>query len=131
MLALICSVPLFAQDSMLDRLTGHWVLRGSITGKPTVHDVDADWVLNRGYVRLHEISREKNAAGAPDYEAFVYLSYEQKTAQYNILWLDTTSNAGLSNSGIAHGRRSGNEIRFVFFPNSKQEFHNTFSYDAG
>lgn len=58
-------------QTLFEHLAGHWVLRGVIGGKQTVHDVDADLVLNRGYVRLHEVSREKNANGAPAYEAFV------------------------------------------------------------
>ena len=115
---------------LLEHLSGHWVLRGTITGQATTHDVDAEWVLNRGYLRLHEVSREKDASGNPQYEAIVFFSRDRKTGEYSCLWLDTTSNAGLSNSGVAHGKASGNEIPFVFFPNSKQEFHNRFAYDV-
>ena len=43
--------------SLFDRLVGRWELKGTIDGKQTVHDVDAEFVLNRGYVRLHESFR--------------------------------------------------------------------------
>jgi len=32
-------------DPLLDRLTGQWVLRGTIHGQQTAHDIDAAWVL--------------------------------------------------------------------------------------
>lgn len=37
-----------APDGLLDEMTGHWVLTGTIGGKPTTHDVDVDWIL-KGY----------------------------------------------------------------------------------
>ncbi len=58
---------------LLDHLLGHWVLRGEIAGKQTTHDVDADWVIQHHYLRLHEVSREKDAKGQPQYEATVFI----------------------------------------------------------
>ena len=51
--------------ALLDKLTGTWVLRGTIEGKLTTHDVDVSWVLNHGYLRLHEVSRERTGSCAP------------------------------------------------------------------
>lgn len=118
-----------AVPPLMQHMTGHWVLRGTIDKQPATHDVDADLVLNQGYVRLHEVSREKSAGGTPQYEAFVFISVDQKTGQYNCLWLDNTSNAGLSNGGIAHGIADGNTIPFLFRLTSGEVFHTTFVYD--
>lgn len=116
--------------SLFDRLVGHWVLRGTIDGKPTVHDVDAERVLNDGYVRLHEVSRERDAKGRPAYEAIIFISIDAKTGEYNCLWLDNTSSAGLaSTTVIAHATPAGDSIPFRF-PSKTGAFHNTFSYDA-
>jgi len=52
-------------DQLLDHLTGTWVLQGTIMGKETTHDVAAEWVLGHQYVRIHEVSREKNSQGLP------------------------------------------------------------------
>lgn len=52
---------------LLEHMTGHWVLRGTIAKKPTVHDVDAAWVAQHRYLQIHEVSREKNADGQPQY----------------------------------------------------------------
>lgn len=118
-----------ASPTLLDRLVGRWVLRGDIGGQQTTHDVDAALVLNRGYVRLHEVSREKNKNGTPAYEAIVFVNVDDKTGEYNLLWLDTTSNAGLTGTGIGHGKATGNSIPFIISPGTPDEFHTTFEYD--
>src|SRR5580658_7706282 len=61
-------------ESLLNHMIGKWVLQGQIDGKETSHDIDAEWVLNHEYVRLHELSRERNANGEPAYEAIVFFS---------------------------------------------------------
>lgn len=88
--------------ALFERLAGHRVMTGTIDGKSTTHDVDAETVLNKGYLRLHEVSREKDASGAPQYE---------------------------SNGGIATATPAGNTIPFLFRLNSGEIFHNTFIYD--
>jgi hypothetical protein len=118
-----------AAPSLFERIAGHWVMTGTIENKPTTHDVDAELVLNKGYMRLHEASREKDARGAPQYEAIILISVDAKTGVYYCLWLDTTSNAGLSNGGIATARPAGNTIPFVFKLNSGEVFYNTFVYE--
>ena len=61
------------QDPLLDHLVGKWVLRGTIEGRETTHDIIAEWVLGHQYVRLHEVSREKNAQSQAAYEAIVFI----------------------------------------------------------
>jgi hypothetical protein len=118
------------QDSFLDRLVGRWVLRGEIAGKQTIHDVTSEWVLGHQYVRLHEVSREKNAAGQPAYEAMVFIGWDQSAREYACLWLDSTSTSGFSSEGAGHAKRAGDEIPFVFRDvNHQVSFRNTFSYD--
>jgi hypothetical protein len=118
-----------AAPPLFERLIGHWVMTGTIEKTPTTHDVDAELVLNKGYVRLHEVSRDKDASGTPQYEAIIFISVDAKTGIYYCLWLDTTSNAGLSNGGIATATSVGNTIPFLFKLNSGEVFHNAFIYD--
>ena len=115
-------------ENLLDHLIGKWVLQGTIMGKETTHDVEAEWVLNKGYVRLHEVSREKSDKGPPAYEAIVFISWDAKSGEYSCLWLDSTVGGGLTNDGIGHGKRSGDKIPFVFKPKSGDKFHNQFIY---
>jgi hypothetical protein len=93
------------QDSLLDRMTGEWVLSGTIAGKETTHDINVEWVLAHQYIQLHEISREKDSTGQAEYEAIVYIGWEQAIDEYTCLWLDITGNSGLSANAIAHAMR--------------------------
>lgn len=132
-LFLITSIPAAAQqaqrqDSFLDRMTGHWVLSGTIAGRQTTHDVDADWVLNREYIRLHETSREESPNGSPAYEAIVFIGWDKNTDEYCVLWLDTTSGTGLNSPVIGRGKLSGHQIAFLF-KMPEGDFHTIFAYD--
>jgi hypothetical protein len=109
----------------LDRLAGDWVLEGTIAGKQTTHDMHADWVLNREYLRLHEVSREKNANGNPAYEAIIFIEWNVKAQEYICLWLDSTSGGGLSAKGLGHGKPAGDSIPFMF----SESLRNTFIYN--
>jgi hypothetical protein len=132
---LFCWVSPFAQSpaavpvKLLDHLTGSWVLQGTIAGKLTTHDVQATWVLNREYVQLHEISREKNDSGGAAYEAIVYISWDVKSQQYTCLWLDSTAGGGLSAEGIARANLAGDSIPLIFTISPSDQIRTTFSYD--
>ena len=137
-LLLIFLVPFVAQsqsptpqDSLLDRMTGKWVLRGTIDGQETTHDIDAGWVLNHEYLQIREVSREKDVNGKPLYEAIVYLCWEQGKSQYSCLWLDNTGNGGLSSQAVGHAKTDGNKIGLLFSFGGGGLFHTNFIYDKG
>jgi len=117
-------------DEFLDHLAGRWVLQGTIAGKKTTHDVDAQWVMQHQYLRIHEVSRELNPQGEPAYEATVYVGWNQAISQYGCVWLDTYG--GLLPVSLANAKRNGNEIPFLF-RDEHRVFHTTFRYhpDAG
>ena len=115
---------------LLNRLAGAWVLRGTIGGKQTTHDVRAEWVLNHEYLQLHEVSREKNASGTPAYDAIIYIEWDAKAREYRCLWLDSTSGGGLSAQGIAHASQAGDSIPFLFTLSPSDQIRTTFRYDS-
>jgi hypothetical protein len=117
------------RDSLLDRLAGRWVLQGTIAEGQTTHDVTADWVLAHEYLRIHEVSREKDSTGAAAYEAIVFIGRDPRLGEYACLWLDSTGGGGLSAPVIGHAKRSGDEIPFVFTSQDGSAFHTTFAYD--
>ena len=94
-------------DVLLDRMTGKWVLQGSIAGSETTHDVEVAWVLGHQYVRLAEVSREKNSSGRPAYEAIVFIGWDKPSNTYACLWLDSSGGGGLSAQAIGHAQRRG------------------------
>ncbi len=116
-------------DSLLNELTGKWVLKGIIAGQETIHDIDAKRVLNGQYVQLTEVSREKDGKGNPRYEAVVYLCWQEAKKQYFCLWLDNTSNEGISNQVIGRAKQNGDKIEFLFKFNAATQFYTTFLYD--
>lgn len=116
-------------DSLLNKLIGKWVLRGTIDGKETVHDIDAKRVLNGQYVRLSEVSREKDEQGKPLYEAEVYFCWQEAAKQYFCLWLDNTSNQGISNQVIGKAKQNGERIEFLFTYSDATNFHTIFLYN--
>ena len=115
------------KDALLGHLTGQWVLKGTIAGQQTTHDVDAAWVLQDHYVRLREVSREKDAKGRPQYEAIVLVGHDAAQSRYVCFWFDVTGVASPDTGGTA--QRVGQTLPFVF-KSSQGDFHTTFVYDA-
>ncbi len=117
------------KDDLLDCMTGDWILTGTIAGKETTHDITAEWILAHQYIKLHEISREKDSVGQPQYEAMVLIGWDQILNQYSCLWLDITGGGGLSAGAIGHAKKEGNEIPFLFKGSDGSVFHTTFIYE--
>lgn len=112
----------------LDHMAGHWVLRGEISGKPTTHDVDGEWIIQHHYLRLHELSREKDAKGQAKYEAMIFVGMREDTKVYTCVWLDVYGGSSIESIGVAQPEE--NKLRFVFKNEKGEEsFHNEFVYD--
>ena len=116
-------------DSLLNNLAGKWVLTGTIEGQKTTHDVDAKRVLNGQYVQIKEVSREKDEKGNPLYDAVIYICWQDAKKQYFCLWLDNTSNEGISNQVIGRAKQNGDKIEMLFKFSDANQFHTTFIYD--
>lgn len=117
------------QDTLLNHMAGKWTLQGTIDGKETTHDIEASWVLAHQYFQLHEISHEKNANGEPEYEAIVYIGWDQPSGRYVCLWLDVTSGGGLSSTVYGYAEKSEDKLPFLFKGGDGSIFHTTFTYD--
>ena len=117
------------QDPLLEHMIGKWVLQGAIAGKNTTHDIVSEWVLGHQYMRIQEVSREKDAKNQPAYEASILIGYDPKTSQYSCLWLDNTGPWDFTTQGIGHGKRSGDAIIFRFGLNDGSSIHTTFAYN--
>jgi len=117
--------------TVMDQLIGSWTLTGTIAKKQTTHDVTAEWVLKRGYVRIHEVSREKDTNGVPAYEAFIFISRDASGGECSCLWLDSTGTTVFSADAVGHAKIKQDAIPFIFKDAAGNvTFENTFSYDA-
>ncbi|HEV8370774.1 MAG TPA: hypothetical protein VGQ39_22690 [Pyrinomonadaceae bacterium] len=114
-------------EALLDKMTGHWVMTGTISRKPVTHDVDIDWVLNRRYIRIHEVSRGKD--GGSGYEAWIYIVWDAKNGEYAVMWLDNTAATNFSPEGIGHAKPDGDRIPFIFNEADGTGIHTTFAYN--
>jgi len=133
LIAMILTSAALAQQApvsapLLDHLTGHWVLRGEISGKQTTHDVDAEWVIQHHYVRIHEVSRDKDAKGQPQYEAMVFLGRINPSNVFTAVWLDVYGGTSIESIGVAEPKE--NILPFIFKDEKGAvSFHNDFVYD--
>lgn len=129
--ASLVAAPEPANHVLLERLAGSWVLRGTLAGKVTTHDVTGSWILDGLYLELHERSRETDGKGKPQYEAVVLLGLDEATGEYQCLWLDSTGGGGLIPTAFGRGKRSGDSIPFLFREaDGTISFSNVFAYDA-
>ncbi len=113
---------------LLDHLAGKWLLQGTVGKQSVTHDFDAEWVLQHHYLRFHEVSREKNDKGEPQYEATVFIGWNEKTKRYGCAWMDVYGGLTSESIGVATPRE--NELAFVFTDeHGETTFTNTFTYD--
>jgi hypothetical protein len=134
-LAFVASTAL-AQDpatsaavALMDKMTGRWVMTGTISNKATTDDVDVEWVLNRQYIRIHEVSREKGVGDDISYEAWVYLVWDAKKGEFAVLWLDNTAATNFEPEGIGHAKPDGDRIPIIIKAADGAAIHTTFAYD--
>src|SRR5438067_1676994 len=85
---------------LLDHLAGKWLIQGTLSSQPVTHDFDAEWVLQHHYLRFHEVSRGKNDKAEPQYEAMVFIAWNEKTKQYACVWLDVYGGATVESIGL-------------------------------
>jgi hypothetical protein len=118
-----------AHDALMEKLTGHWVMTGTIGKQAVTHDVDVDWILKRQYIRIHDVSREKDADGELAYEAWIHIVWDKEHAEYVVMWLDNTGATNFAAEGVGHGKPDGDRIPFVWISADGSGIQNTFAYD--
>lgn len=116
-----------ARDPLLNKMTGQWLITGTILGRQVTHAYEGEWVIQNKYLRFHEVSVATTPGGSPEYEAIVFVGFDRPNDRYVCFWFDNTGVAGPGSGGVA--LRAGNALPFVF-KSPQGEFHNTMTYDA-
>jgi len=114
---LLCAGIAHAQEPpvnspILDHLAGKWVMQGDVSGQKATHDIQATWVLDHHYLRIQETSREKNSKNKPQYEATVFIAWNEAKKQYAAVWLDVYGSITAGSIGTADPKE--NELLFSF-----------------
>lgn len=114
-------------DNLVDHMAGQWSMEGRVLGREAHHQVQADWILNHQFLRIHEETSATAPAGEHRYEAFWFLGYDSIRQQY-VLHLMDVYGARYSET-LGYGTRTGDELRFVFdYPDGP--FRTTYKWDS-
>lgn len=94
-------------------------------GRPADHAVQAEWVLNHQFFRIHEKDPNPPRDGEVPYEAIIMVGFDNSSERYVAHWLDIYG--GRFSETLGYGTHVGDEIRFVFeYPDAP--FHTTFRW---
>lgn len=112
-------------DDFVDHMAGTWKIEGEVMGRPAHHEVQAEWVLNHQFLRLHEKTSSDAPAAESRYEATWFLGYDSVSERYVLHLLDVFGTR--YSETLGYGVRDGNAIRFVFeYPDGP--FHTTYRW---
>ena len=109
---ILAGAPLSAQrsptDSLLSRLTGRWIMRGSVRGKAEMYTMDGARVLTGKFVELHMT----DTTHPPAYEARVFIGADTAAGRIIVHWLDAFGAA--YSVPAAAGAVRGDTLDFTF-----------------
>ena len=109
-------------DELLDQLAGDWKVSVKFKTRTAENTAVVEWVLNHQFLLI----KMKDVNNPPQYEANVYIGYDNASDRYVAHWIDVFG--GRFSETLGYGTRSGNSIKFVFeYPDGP--FLNTFSWD--
>ncbi len=113
------------QDPLLEMLLGNWKLTGKVMNRSAEHTIQAEWVLNHQFLRIHEKDETPAKDGNVPYEAIIMVGYDNTSDRYVAHWMDVYG--GRFSETLGYGTRVENEVRFVFeYPDGP--FHTTFRW---
>lgn len=121
--------PTVAGKTLMDNLIGNWVITGSIGDQSVTHDMAVDRILKDQYVRIHEVSREKDPGGELAYEAWIHIAWDEDNAEYAVMWLDNTAVTNFAEEGVGRGTPTGDEIPFAWRFSDGSGIYNVYRYD--
>jgi hypothetical protein len=130
------SVPVFGEEPLdgpnarfseplLDHLVGKWELGGRIAGQEAHYRVEADWVLNHQFLRIHQKQSVPSEKGEAPYEAIVYIGYDHMSEKAVAHWIDVFG--GRASETLGYGSKKNSTMEFVFeYPEAP--FRTTFEW---
>jgi hypothetical protein len=112
-------------DQLLDNMIGTWNLTGKILGRTANHSVQAEWVLNHQFLRIHEKDQNSTENVTVPYEAMIMIGHDNASERYVVHWTDVYG--GRFSETLGYGTQAGTEIHVVFeYPDGP--FHTTFHW---
>lgn len=96
------------QDALLDNLVDDWKVTRKFKTRTAENTAKVEWVLNHQFLLI----QMKDVNSPPQYEANVYVGYDNASDRYVAHWIDVFG--GRFSETLGYGTRSGNSIKFVF-----------------
>lgn len=116
-----CNQDIF-NDTLLDKLTGHWIAKGNVGADKVVYRFSVQWVLNHQFLEM----TFADTAARPEYTAKVFIGYDCQKSKSVIHWIDNFG--GAFSETLGYGTKNGSSIEMSFeYPIG--QLLNTFSYD--
>ncbi|MBZ5570795.1 MAG: DUF1579 family protein [Acidobacteriia bacterium] len=113
------------RDPLLEMMLGNWKATGKVRNRSAEHTIQAEWVLNHQFLRIHEKDETPAKEGSVPYEAIVMVGYDNTSDRYVAHWMDVYG--GRISETLGYATRVENEVRFVFeYPDGP--FHTTFRW---
>ena len=113
------------KDILLDRLVGSWKIIGKVMDDEVLQSCDANWVLNHQFLRIHFLDVKKRP---PEYEAMVFLGYDNMSERYIVHWLDVFG--GRFSETLGYGKKKDESTILFVFEGPTGPLHNTLSWDS-
>jgi hypothetical protein len=115
------------KDDFLQRLVGTWILTGAMGATQLRQKVEAQWVIQGHFLRVHCMQDGPEPQEEAPYEAVYMLGYDSQSGEY-VMHLFDTFGAGYSRT-VGVGKRRGDTVEFTFeYPQGL--FSNTFTWDG-
>lgn len=113
------------QDPLLELMMGNWKVTGKVMNRSAEHTIQAEWVLNHQFLRIHEKDETPATQDNVPYEAIIMVGHDNASDRYVAHWTDVYG--GRFSETLGYGTRTENEIQFVFeYPDGP--FHTTFRW---
>jgi len=112
------------QDPFLDNFIGNWRVERKMGNRHTSRtSAHGEWVLKHQFIELHYGS----ADGAPEYEAFVLMGFDDAARDYVCHWIDVF---GARYSELGRGKIDSNLLAIEFrFEPKDDDLTNEFTFD--
>lgn len=114
------------KDSLLERLVGKWKVNGRAVGDEVLQSCEVDWILNHQFLRIHFLDVKTRP---PEYEAMVFLGYDNMSERYVMHWLDVFG--GRFSETLGYGTKKDESTILFVFEGPTGPLHNTLSWDSG
>jgi hypothetical protein len=111
------------QDPFFDKFVGDWGVERKMSKSTHQTSVHVEWVLNHQFIEFHYGAAE----ATPQYEAFVYIGFDDAAKNYVCHWMDVF---GARYSALGYGKVDEKLLTIEFrFDSQDGALTNKFTFD--